>query len=69
MSFSFECGVISMNITSAKYYIAPNETENEGIEAVIDGVTMHVPLDPDNADYQAVLEWAEKDGNEIQAAE
>ena len=30
---------------------------------------MHVPLDTNNTDYQAVLAWAEEDGNEIQAAE
>ena len=58
-----------MNIKSAKYYTAPNETDNEGIEAVIDNLTMHVPLAPANRHYAAILEWVEEDGNEIQAAE
>ena len=55
-----------MNIESAQY----NEVLGDrNIKAVIDGATMHVPLDPDNANYRAILEWAEEDGNEIQAAE
>ena len=58
-----------MNIKSAKYYTAPRETDNEGIEAVIDDLIMHVPLDPNNRHYAAILEWAKEDGNEIQAAE
>jgi len=58
-----------MNITSAKYYTHPSSKENQGIEVVSEGITMHVPLDPDNTDYTAILEWAKEDGNEIQAAE
>ena len=58
-----------MNITSAQYYTWPNQEGNKGIVVVSDGITMHVPLDPDNTDYQAVLAWAKEDGNEIQAAE
>jgi len=58
-----------MNITSAIYYTFPKTEENQGIVVVSDGITMHVPLDPDNTDYAAILEWAEEDGNEIQAAE
>ena len=58
-----------MNITSARYYIAPNETENAGVEAVIDGSIVHVPLDPANRHYAAILEWAEEDGNTIQEAD
>lgn len=58
-----------MNITSAKYYTHPSAEGNQGIEIVSDGVTMHVPLDEDNLDYQSVMEWAKEDGNEIQAAE
>jgi|9_EtaG_2_1085328.scaffolds.fasta_scaffold18799_2 hypothetical protein len=62
-----------MNITSAKYYTHPSSEENQGIEMVSDDgtgrITMHVPLDTDNRHYAAILEWAEEDGNEIQAAE
>ena len=58
-----------MNITSAKYLTLPNVEVNQCIEVVSDEITMHVPLDPDNRHYQAILEWAKEDGNEIQAAE
>ena len=58
-----------MNIESAKYYTHLNAEGNQGIEVVIDGVTMCVPIDPANRHYAAILEWAEEDGNEIQAAE
>ena len=44
-----------MNITSAKFYTAPNESEHIGIEVVINGVTMHVPLDSDNMHYQEIV--------------
>lgn len=37
--------------------------------ATIDGVEMQIPMDPANRHYAAILEWAEEDGNEIQAAE
>jgi hypothetical protein len=56
-----------MNIESAKY--KSDEDRNVSITAVIDGVTIHVPLDLDNRHYAAILEWAKEDGNEIQAAE
>jgi len=56
-----------MNITSAKYQA--EDGKNIGIVAVIDGQKLSVPLDPDNRHYAAILEWAEEDGNEIQAAE
>ena len=58
-----------MKITSAQYVSSYITGENDSITVVSNGVTMSVPLDPDNTDYQAVLEWAEEDGNEIQAAE
>ena len=57
-----------INITSAKYYTHPSSEDNQGIEVVSNGVTMHVPLDPDNTDYQAVLEWV-ADGNTIEEAD
>ena len=61
-----------MNIKSAKYIsdtLPDGTTENTGITAVIDDVEMSVSLDPNNRHYAAILEWAEEDGNEIQAAE
>ena len=56
-----------MNITSAKYNKL-NET-NAAIVATIDGVEVHVPLDSNNTDYAAILEWAKEDGNTIQEAD
>lgn len=61
-----------MNITSAQYQ---NRTELDGtvtpnvqITAVIDGVTLLVPLDTDNRHYQAILDWV-ADGNTIADAD
>lgn len=61
-----------MNVTSAQY---ENRTELDGtvtsnvqITAVIDGVTLLVPLDNDNRHYQAILDWV-ADGNTIQDAD
>lgn len=56
-----------MNIKSAKYTAI--DGENAGITAVIGDTTWHIPLAEDNSDYQAILEWAKEDGNEIQEAE
>ena len=58
-----------MKITSAQYVSSHITGENDSITVISNGRAMSVPLDPDNTDYQAVLEWAEEDGNEIQAAE
>ena len=55
------------NITSVQYYRDIDDTENVGVIAVIDGVTMNVPLDTDNTHYQAILDWV-TDGNTIQDA-
>ena len=58
-----------MNITSAKYYKNPvsGSDVNSGIRAVIDDITMFVPITTDNRHYQAILEWVE-DGNTIEDA-
>lgn len=62
-----------MNITNAKYvndYMGDElVAENYAITATIDGVVCSVPVNPANRHYQAILEWAEEDGNEILAAE
>ncbi len=58
-----------MDITSAQYVASHMTGENNSITVVSNGITMSVPLDPENTDYQAVLAWAKEDGNEIQAAE
>ena len=56
-----------MNITSAKYNKL-NGT-NASIVATINDVEVHVPLDLNNTDYAAILEWAKEDGNTIQEAD
>jgi hypothetical protein len=53
-----------MNIESATYIEATNTT----VKAVIDGVTMFIPVDVVNTDYQAILEWV-AEGNTIEEAE
>ena len=55
-----------MNIQSAQYN---EDLDDRNIKAVIDGTTYYVPLDPANRHYQAILEWAEEDGNTIQEAD
>ena len=57
-----------MNITSAQYETNRNG-DNSSIRATIDSIEYSVPIDPANRHYAAILEWAEEDGNEIQAAE
>ena len=41
-----------MNITSAQYL--QNENTNDAIEAVIEGVTVYVPVDPANRHYAEI---------------
>jgi len=57
-----------MIITSAQYYRENMTGENSCINAVIDGETMSVPLDPDNRHYQAIQEWV-AEGNTIEEAD
>jgi hypothetical protein len=58
-----------MNIISAQYTKTKGEGDNTGVIATVDNLQIHVPLDPDNRHYTAILEWAKEDGNEIQEAE
>jgi hypothetical protein len=57
-----------MNITSAQYVDRDSNGTNDYISAVIDGVTMFVPIDTVNRHYQAILKWV-ADGNTIQDAD
>ena len=54
-------------VTSAQYWANENG-DNACIHAVIDGETLTVPLDNDNTDYQAILNWI-AEGNAIQEAD
>ena len=54
-------------ITSAQYVEATNPdntTQRCGVKAVIDGVTLEVPMDTANRHYQAILDWV-AEGNSI----
>lgn len=42
-----------MDITSAQYIT--NNDSNVGVNAVIDGIKMSVPLDPDNRHYAEIM--------------
>ena len=53
-------------VTSAQY--EQNQSQNACVKAVIDGKTLLVPMDNDNTDYQAILEWV-ADGNTIEDAD
>lgn len=46
-----------------------NEFCSYQVTQVGSNVVLSVPLDPDNIDYQAILEWAEIEGNTIQDAD
>tara|TARA_Y100001937_G_C6938938_1_gene249432 strand:- start:47 stop:226 length:180 start_codon:yes stop_codon:yes gene_type:complete len=59
-----------MKITSAKYCKNPVSVsdENSNIRAVIDGITMFVPITTDNRHYRAIQEWV-AEGNKIEEAD
>jgi len=57
-----------MNIENAQY-IQNLDNEISMISATIDGVVIFVPISTDNRHYQAILEWAEIDGNTIEEAD
>jgi len=50
-------------VTSAKYFEGDTV-----VEAVIDGITMCVPVNTENLQWQAILKWVD-DGNTITPAE
>lgn len=56
-----------MEITSAQY-VNDRDGNNSSVIATIDGVSLEVPLDPDNRHYAAILEWV-AEGNTIQEAD
>ena len=58
----------NMNIESAQYK-QNEENKNGSITAVIDGVTMSVPLDPANRHYAEILRQVEAGTLVIQEAE
>ena len=58
-----------MNITSAKYCPKTKfESESSFINATIDGKENIVPINTNNIEYRAILEWV-ADGNTISPAD
>ena len=58
-----------MNIESAFYRIDKITSEKRGIQAIIDGAAMSVPLDPDNRHYAEILRQVEAGTLIIQPAD
>ena len=56
-----------MSITEAKYNKAGTSVVSS-IDVTINGIKWSVPLDSNNADYQAILEWV-AEGNTIEDAD
>ena len=54
----------NMNISNAKY-IKDWDGNNNIVAVVVDGVSMSVPINPDNRHYQAIQEWV-AEGNTIE---
>ena len=57
-----------MNITSTQYINSPMTGDTACITAVIDGVTMSVPLDPANRHYAEIMRQVEAGELTIQEA-
>ena len=57
-----------MVIENAKYIKHIFTEKVHQIKATINGIESFVPLDPDNTDYQAILEWV-AEGNTIAEAD
>jgi len=58
-----------MNITSAHYVDPYNNGSHDSITAVIDGITMSVPLDPANRHYAEIMRQVEAGELTIQEAD
>jgi len=58
-----------MNITSAQYTADISSSSHTGIEIVIDGITMSVPLDPANRHYAEIMRQVEAGELTIQEAD
>jgi len=54
-----------MNIENPKWM----DDTKQCVSVSINGVQSAVPKDPDNRDYEAVIAWAEVDGNVIADAD
>jgi len=59
----------SMNITSAQYNVDIISGQNTSINAIIDGETLSVPLNPNNRHYAEIMRQVEAGELVIQEAE
>jgi hypothetical protein len=59
----------NMNITSAQYQVDSLSGNNSGIRATIDGVELHVPLDPANRHYAEIMRQVDAGTLTIQDAD
>ena len=58
-----------MNITNAKYIDSTQSGTKDCINATIDGVFMHIPLDPANRHYAEILRQVEEGTLTIEEAD
>ena len=58
-----------MKITSAKYNKDPSFDVNTSIEAEINDVVCHIPLDPENTDYAEIMRQVDAGELTIEEAE
>ena len=58
---------MKLTITKAKYF-KNSDGKNVSVNVTMDGQDMSVPMDTDNTDYQAILEWV-AEGNKIEDAD
>ena len=56
----------NMDITSAQYL--QSDGANHSVRITVNGVESDVPMDTNNTDYQAILDWV-ADGNTIADAD
>ena len=56
-------------ISNAKYNKDSLSGKNVSINCVMNGRHLSVPISENNTDYQAIIEWAKEDSNEIAAAD
>ncbi len=58
-----------MSVTSAQYISSDISGENTSIKATIDGVEMHIPLNPANRHYAEIMRQVEAGELTIEEAE
>ena len=58
-----------MKITKAEYFIDPFNKQKESITAVVDGVTMSVPISESNRHYVEILKQVKEGTLTIKDAE